>query len=647
MIVILNRFLILTFCFICFYPVPAKSIQQVSDTSDIENTVLDLLFWINANSIVKNSEAIIEVFSDRRMKYRVEKTITILNQEGSDNGNIAIYYNSFMKPKRIKGEIRDKNNNLVRTLSSKEINDYSNAASYSLFEDSRVLFFQLLHHEYPYTISYEYEVDYSGYINWPMWFPQDYGMAVDQAKLTLSVPAGMEVRYRLNNMEAAPDVSTDNRRDIYSWVAERLVPVTPEPYGPKNYMQLPFIELAPNQFEMDGYKGKLQTWESFGQWYANLSQGRDQLSDTTIDHIRSIVQHTEDETEKIKILYNHLQESTRYVNISLGLGGWQTYPASYVEERGYGDCKALTNYMIAMLNAIGVESYPALIRSGINERELDPDFPSNQFNHVVAFIPRNEDDLWLECTSKIMPFGYLGMSNEDRYALVVKPEGGKLVRTPKSTWEDNQQFRTATVDLLDTGDAFAEVTTQFTGNKQLGIRNSLSQLNISDQHKWIRRWINIPAFDLLSADLSNFEKKESVLQLPLTLKLPGYGTTTGKRMFVNANLMEQGISVPPEIENRTQPVHLNYEWINIDSIYFKIPDNFIVEAMPEPVLIETDFAYYSAALSQPDENTLLYHRELQIREKYLPAELYNDYREFYSLVARADKMRFLLKKESD
>lgn len=79
--------------------------------------------------------------------------------------------------------------------------------------------------------------------------------------------------------------------------------------------------------------------------------------------------------------------------------------------------KILSNYTIALLKEAGIKGYYTIIRAGRNARPIQPNFPSNQFNHVIVSVPNGKDTLWLECTSQTNPFGYQGTFTEDRWAL--------------------------------------------------------------------------------------------------------------------------------------------------------------------------------------------------------------------------------------
>ena len=60
-----------------------------------------------------------------------------------------------------------------------------------------------------------------------------------------------------------------------------------------------------------------------------------------------------------------------------------------------------------------------------------PDFPYNSFNHEILCVPFKTDTAWLDCTDNYQPFGTLDISTENRNALLITEDGGKLVNTPQ------------------------------------------------------------------------------------------------------------------------------------------------------------------------------------------------------------------------
>lgn len=81
----------------------------------------------------------------------------------------------------------------------------------------------------------------------------------------------------------------------------------------------------------------------------------------------------------------------------------------------------------------------------------------------------------------------------------------------------------------------------------------------------------------------------------------------------------------------------SYAYLDIDSIFYRIPDGYVLEAGPQPVSIETDFSGYSSALSRGDGRVLLYTRRFKLYSTDIPAEKYEAYRTFIQSVVKADQ----------
>ncbi len=642
----MKRFLIymIGLMLVSFLGTEESAAQRTGFPVSIMNTALAE----DGDALVRLEEMTYTVHNAGRATERVRRVITVLAPEGRDQGQQPVFYGDFREIKKFSAELMDETGKTIRKLKKRDFGDYSYIEGGNLYTNSRVRVAELYHDSYPYTVAFDYTVEHDGLAGWPTWYPQRSEVPVEEATFTLSAPQDLPVRYVVDGIDAAPDSSVSNGVHTYTWALADLPAYELEPFGPSFEEQVPVVYTASSHFEIEGTKGDMSSWTTFGHWYNMLNSGRATLPHATAEKVRALVADLPTTYAKAERLYAYLQEKTRYISVQLGIGGWQTYDAIYVDERGYGDCKALVNYMMALLQAADITAYPALVRAGYQERDPLPDFPCNTFNHVILYLPMDGETppVWLECTSQTQAFGRLGAFTEDRNVLLITPEGGQLMRTPASAAEDNRQVRTAKVQLDINGNGTAEVSTAYYGNYQDRIRGSFEQATGRDRDQWLRYTIDIPSFDIQRVDFSDFDDGGTELAIPVALTLPKYASKTGRRLFLKPNLMEQWSIVPEANDTRTQPMVFPYPTQDLDTIHYVLPPGYQIEANMEPVELDAGFAYYRAEVVLGEDGTLVYHRELTMRDKHIPADQYEAFRTFLATVARTDRAQIVLVKST-
>ncbi len=620
----------------------------VDDTFAMHSLNPVLLLGANG-AVVRLDHKQLEVKNRSKATLRVHQAITILDSKGREHGIVGYWYDKFRKPKKLEAQIRDASGKIIRKLKGREIKDYSAISDFSLYEDNRVKVATLEHDVYPYTVEYWYELDFNGYISWPSWKPGSSGLSVERGRFEVIAPSELPVRYFTEGNDLEPAVINEGKETVYRWDAtlvqrqmeDLLAALSMEVVPDREEIR---VQVAPAEFEIDGSVGDMSSWTNLGNWYYQLNEGRDVLPADKIAEVVRVTDGINDPKEKARKVYELFQASTRYVSVQLGIGGWQTYDAAYVAERGYGDCKALTNYLMAMMDAAGIESHPALIHNNYGSSQVQEEFPNNAFNHVILMVPLPADTLWLEATSQSIPFGRIGAGNEDRYALVIDPEHSTLMSTPASTPEDNARIRKAEVMIHASGSAVAAIEMKYSGNQQDHVIHEIASAPYRDQMEWLHDELEIPSFKVASADFSGVQERRANSTIKANLELPRYAAQTGQRMFINTNLMERDAYVPPEDLNRTRPVFLAYRYVDEDHVAFKLPEGYKIEAMPEDVLLETSFATFNVT-NTLDGDALTYRRTLQFREREIEPALYASYRDFLFDVARADRAQVVLVRE--
>lgn len=596
----------------------------------------------NANAVTRIHEIHFEIINTKETVLKEHYAITILNEKGDDWAQFSEYYDKHRSVESVEGYLYDAFGKQLKKIKKKDTQDLSGVDEGTLMSDARYKQHNFYTKNYPYTIEYFVQINDRSTLFFPAWVPQDReGIAVEKSTLTIQFPLDYKVRYKAFNYNETP-VATEQKKDrLLTWTASNLPAVWKESFSPLWHELTTMVILGPGDFQMDDYKGNMVNWQDFGKFIYSLKAGRDQLPDQVKQTVHLIGDPIKDIKEKIARLYEYMQKNTHYISIQLGIGGWQPFDAKEVATKGYGDCKALTNYMYSILKEEGIPSYYALVRAGNGSRFLTEDFPSQQFNHVILCVPLQKDTIWLECTSQTKHAGYLGNFTDDRAALLIDETGGKLVHTPKYTLNDNLQVRKIKALLEEDGTLKVAVDTRYQGLQQDDIHEMMHSLSREKMKEYLHGQLDFGTYDIDKFSYKQEKSSPPCIDETLQITVSNYATITGKRMFIIPNIMSRSGRKLRQDSARKYDIELGFEYKDVDSVQIALPRGFSPEAMPPPVMLFSKFGNYSCSVKLVD-NKLYYYRSIEHFSGRYNAASYAELVKFYDRIYKADRAKVVL-----
>lgn len=546
---------------------------------------------------------------------------------------ILIPYSKGDKVSISEARIEDSQGNTVYKLRSKDISDRSYISDISLYEDDYVKAFYLKHNEYPYRIVYSTGIQYKQSLGSVHIDHARRRIPVRSGTLIVEVPVEDSIKYKASQAgDCLREVTEGTKK--YTWQYN----YSPTPYREMNssinLKETPSIDVVPLHFKF-GETGSFASWQSLGNWVYRLNKNRDRLPESEQQEVDALIAGIDDEREKARILYQYLQDHTRYINVSIKLGGLQTYPAEYVSKHKYGDCKALVNYMQALLKYAGIRSYYTLINAGDRVLDIDPDFPAQKFNHVILTIPFERDTVFLECTNKNAPFGYLGCFTQGRWALLVDENDSQLIKTPALTADEvicSRQIRVA-VDKEE-----VSLHSILRGNEYERFNYLARDVDKHTVDKFIRRNILSGSYELSEYRLDEIDRQSASIGLHLEAKQQNIGKRYGKNLLLSGFPLNIPMYETPE--KRSLPVQLDYPEQYRDTLVYLLEED-VPDKKPTVVSFESPYGNYCMELSM-DGKTVTCHKSFTLYAGRYEQDEYEDFYRFISQVKNAEHQKLHL-----
>jgi len=618
-------------------------ILAAKDKPELAVSHIDPKYMANASAVMRTYEQEVEIKDLNVVIIKEHYVITILRKEGLDYGICHAGFSSLEKVNEAYGFIYDREGAQKFKVKQGDFKVYTVTINAGYYDDNKIMGYAASYKEFPFTVEYFVETKQFHTFALPQWVVRpEKDIAIEHSMFKVTAPENYPVRYLSINADLQPAISSGNKTKTYTWQSPGVPAEREEFLENEQFDGSPVVLAAPCKFRLGDFEGDMTTWNGMGRFLYDLNKGRDQLSDDLKRKVKELTAVIPDQRGKIAALFSYMQEHTRYVSIQYGIGGWQTLDAAFVGTNQYGDCKALSNYMMALLKEAGISSFPVIISSGReNKMKMPAGFAVNVFNHEILCVPLEKDTVWLECTSRDLPSGYLGSFTQDRDALMITPDGGFVVHTPRYDRLSNMANRVIKGKCNDDGSISFGMQNCYSGMLAEALTR-WTYMTPSEKDKYIHNRLHLASYT--AEDYTQDRKDRPGLLLVnegMKVIANNMVSKAGNLRVVDMDLAPINYAFEVLAAERRSDFTLNTGATITDSIELTLPAGTHVTNLPKPLKESSPFGSFECAVSE-NNGKLLALRKVVLNDGTFNAAAYNDYETWIDKISSSNNLKVVL-----
>jgi tetratricopeptide (TPR) repeat protein len=293
---------------------------------------------------------------------------------------------------------------------------------------------------------------------------------VDYARARMMWPTGAPIQWK-----AYPTGLKATESDAAGWHEVNFtLPAPKQPDmpndAPRRYRPIPAIEAA-----------SFADWPAVSAVFLPLYQTQGLIKPGTplAQEVAKISARESDPRKRVAAALSLVQDRVRYFADGMNGGNYVPQAPERTWSAGYGDCKAKTLLLLAILHGLDIEAEPVLANIGQGDLVAVRLPAPEAFNHIFVHAKVGEEDLWLDGTGRGARQEDMGDSPPFHSVLPLREGGAPLLQLPAKA--PARPTRVTTVDIdqsaaLGVGAPFT-ATVVLHGGEADALRAVVSQLD--------------------------------------------------------------------------------------------------------------------------------------------------------------------------
>lgn len=383
-------------------------------------------------------------------------------------------------------------------------------------------------------------------------------------------------------------------KDGYHMTEVKNVPsFNEEPRMPPEYSIRPWMLLfytKDTKIEPDKY------WKDYGKKEYDSHKGLMKVSDEVKKAAAEAVGAETDPEKKVEKIFQYVRSTIKNpyddrLNISsdeLSKIKDNKNPSDTLK-RGQGDGHDINMLFGAMAIGAGFEARSVRLPSRADV--LFPKWFTDDYFMRFECVAVKIADAWkfFDPASRYTPFGMLGWHKEGQPALLADSKDPVWSNTPLSPPSKSVEKRLGRFKLLDDGTLEGTATMEFTGHLGAYHKEYNDDDTPQQREESLKRYVKhyiLGSAEVSDISIENVTDPDKPFTYIFKIRVPGYATRTGKRIFLQPNVFERSAKPMFESNSRRHEVFFDYPYTERDEIEIELPQGYELENPDAPGIVQ-------------------------------------------------------------
>ncbi len=311
-------------------------------------------------------------------------------------------------------------------------------------------------------------------------------------------------------------------------------------------------------------------------------------------------------------------------------------------ENKTGTSSEINFILIYLLNKAGIETHPVLLSTRGNGK-IDKSIPDAvQFNHVIAGVHLDGQQLLLDATDSLRPYHFLKQNSIDVEGLIVKKKDFGWVKVNNLTLSSTKISTNLTLD--DQFNISGNIKQEITGYEALNLRK---QILLDSNKEFLAKGIREkhPEYEVKNVLVENLEKEINPLIIETELSKDRKYKSEVFKIIPSISYKFNEVSFPDII--RKCPVNFTHPFLIEYELNIKVPEDFVAE-YPQNVQYEIygKNALFSYQIEEKKANNFNLKISIELRIHQFPAHEYKNLADFFTNINDKLKEEIVLRKRN-